>query len=242
MTEASLSYGAALAMLSVNSHSNTGNVMGLDSINNRPAQPNPLLDREVAPGAEDIVEEQIEVSFEDARSNMEAMLQMNYGVIHELLGQIAAVSPFRSDSAHGKQPDAAAIDASNDVQSAPVAPVGKSAAAAYNAGLQHVNSALGNHDMQLQKVFDQMALSRSGRKPDLHNHGIEYEQLMTIVNQAQTRLNQLEKMLPESLPGNTGQSLRELMPEFSEALLQYDASFQQIQAMIQENIRQTQSK
>ena len=169
--------------------------MGPDNINDRPVQPDPLMDRHVAPGVEDIVEEQVGISFESARSNMEDMLQMNYGVIHELLGQIAAISPFRPDSAYTKQPDVAAADASNDVQSAPVAPVGKSAAAAYISGLQQVNSALGNHDMQLQKVFDQMALSRSGRKPDLHNHGVEYEKLMTIINQAQTRLDQLGKKL-----------------------------------------------
>ena len=213
--------------------------MGLDNVNDRPIQPNPLIDREVAPGAEDIVEEQVEISFEGARSLMEEMLQMNYGVIHELLGQIGAINPFRPDAALAKQPDIAAIDASNEAQAAPVAPVGKSSAAAYIAGLQHVNDALGNHDMKLQQVFDRMELSRSGRKPDLHNHGVEYEQLMTIVNQAQTRLDQLKARLPESLPDNTGLSLKELMPEFSEVLLQYDASFRQMQATVQEEIRQS---
>lgn len=213
--------------------------MGLDNVNDRPVQPDPLIDREVAPGAEDIVEEQVEVTFENARSHMEEMLQMNYGILHELLGQIAAINPFRPDAALAKQPDIAAIDASNEAQAAPVAPVGKSGAAAYIAGLHHVNNMLGNHDMKLQQVFDQMALSRSGRKPDLYNHGIEYEKLMTIVNQAQTRLQHLETMLPESLPEQTGLSLKELMPEFSEALMQYDASFQQILAMIQAEIRQS---
>ena len=211
--------------------------MGLDNVNDRPVQPDPLIDREVAPGTEDIVEEQVEVDFEGARSHMEEMLQMNYGVIHELLGQIGAINPFRPDTALAKQPDVAAIDASNETQAAPVAPVGKSSAAAYIAGLQHVNDVLGNHDMKLQQVFDQMELSRSGRKPDLFNHGVEYNQLMTIVNQAQTRLYQLESMLPESLPENTGLSLKELMPEFSDALQQYDASFQQMLATVQEEIR-----
>ena len=93
--------------------------------------------------------------------------------------------------------------------------------------------------MKLQQVFDQMELSRSGRKPDLYNHGVEYEKLMTIVNQAQTRLHQLEPLLPETLPDNTGYSLKELMPEFSEALKQYDASFQQMLATVQEEIRQS---
>ena len=97
--------------------------MGLDNINDRPAQPDPLIDREVAPGAEDIVEEQVEVNFEGARSNLEEMLQMNYGVIHELLGQIGAINPFRPDAALAKQPDIAAIDASNEAKAAPVAPV-----------------------------------------------------------------------------------------------------------------------
>ena len=212
--------------------------MGLDNVNDRPVQPDPLIDRELAPGTEDIVEEQVEIHFESARSHMEAMLQMNYGVIHELLGQIGAINPFRPDAALAKQPDIAAIDASDDVKTAPVAPVGKSSAAAYIAGLQHINDVLANHDMKLQQVFDQLALSRSGRKPDLYNHGIEYEKLMTIVNQAQTRLHQLENNLPESLPENTGYSLRELMPEFSEALLQYDANFQQMLAMVEEEIRQ----
>ena len=213
--------------------------MALDNVNDRPVQPDPLIDRELAPGTEDVVEEQVKTDFESARSYMEDMLQMNYGIIHELLGQIAAINPFRPDAALAKQPDIAAIDASNEAQAAPVAPVGKSSAAAYIAGLKHVNDALGNHDMKLQQVFDQMALSRSGRKPDLHNHGAEYGKIMTIVNQAQTRLQQLETMLPESLPENTGVSLRELMPEFAEALLQYDAGFQQMLATIQEEIRQS---
>ena len=213
--------------------------MGLDNINDRPAQPDPRIDREVAPGTEDIVEEQVEVNFEGARSNLEEMLQMNYGVIHELLGQIGAINPFRPDTALAKQPDVAAIDASNEAKAAPVAPVGKSSAAAYIAGLQHVNDVLSNHDMKLQQVFDQMELSRSGRKPDLYNHGVEYEKLMTIVNQAQTRLHLLEPMVPESLPENTGYSMNELMPEFSDALKQYDASFQQMLATVQEEIRQS---
>ena len=213
--------------------------MGLDNINDRPVQPDPRIDREVAPGTEDIVEEQVEVNFEGARSNLEEMLQMNYGVIHELLGQIGAINPFRPDTALAKQPDVAAIDASNEAKAAPVAPVGKSSAAAYIAGLQHVNDVLSNHDMKLQQVFDQMELSRSGRKPDLYNHGVEYEKLMTIVNQAQTRRHQLETMVPESLPENTGYSMKELMPEFSDALKQYDASFQQMLATVQEEIRQS---
>lgn len=213
--------------------------MGLENINDRPIQPDPMIDREVAPGTEDTVEEQVEIDFEGARSNMEEMLQMNYGVIHELLGQIAAINPFRPDAALAKQPDIAAIDASKEAQATPVAPVGKSSASAYIAGLQYVNDALGNHDMKLQQVFDRMELSRSGRKPDLHNHGVEYNQLMSIVNQAQTRLYQLETMLPESLPENSGLSLRELMPEFGDALQQYDASFQQMLGLVQEEIRQS---
>ena len=212
--------------------------MGLDNVNDRPAQPDPHIDRELAPGADDVVETEVQVSFENARSNMEEMLQMNYGVIHELLGQIAAINPFRPDSAQGKQPGVAAIDASDASQSAPVAPVGKASASAYIAGLQHVNDALANHDMKLQQVFDQLALSRSGRKPDLQNHGVEYEKLMTIIHQAETRLHQLLPLFPETLPNNTGNTLRELMPEFSDGLKQYDASFQQILGTVQEEIRQ----
>lgn len=212
--------------------------MGLDNINDRPVQPNPLIDRELAPGAEDVTETQVQVDFENARSHMEEMLQMNYGVIHELLGQIGAINPFRPDSAQGKQPDVAAVDASDSVQSAPVAPVGKASASAYIAGLQHINDALANHDMEIQQVFDQLALSRSGRKPDLINQGIEYEQLLSIVRQTEYRLSELKAELPETLPNNSSYSLQELLPEFSENLKHYHASFNQLQAMVQELIRQ----
>ena len=213
--------------------------MGLENINDRPVQPNPLIDREVAPGTEDMVEVETQTTFDNARSYMEEMLEMNYGVIHELLGQIAAINPFRLDMVQGKQPNVAAIDASNETQSAPIAPVGKASASAYIAGLQHVSDVLSNHDMKLQQVFDQLALSRSGRKPDLFNHGVEYEKLMTMVHQAETRLHQMNSYLPETLPENTGLSLRALMPEFSEGLNPYDASFKHILAAVQEEIRQT---
>ena len=212
--------------------------MGLENINDRPVQPNPHIDREVSPGAEDKVEVENQITFDNARSYMEEMLEMNYGVINELMGQIAAINPFRLDMVQGKQPEVAAIDASNDAKSAPIPPVGKASASAYMAGLQHVSDILSNHDMKLQQVFDQMELSRSGRKPDLFNHGVEYEKIMTMVNQATTRLHQLDSHLPETLPENTGLSLKELMPEFTEGLNQYDASFRHLLAAVQEEMRQ----
>lgn len=211
--------------------------MGLENINDRPKQPNPLMDRELAPGTEDSVEAETQTTFNHARSYMEEMLEMNYGVIHELLGQIVAISPFRPDIAQGKQPDVAAKDTSDEINSAPVAPVGKASASAYIAGLQHVSSLLSDHDMKLQQVFDQLALSRSGRKPDLFNHGVEYEKLMLMVRQAETRLHQLGHDLPESLPENTGYSLKALMPEFTEGLIHYDASFQHLLAAVLEDIQ-----
>ncbi|OED40491.1 hypothetical protein ACH42_16520 [Endozoicomonas sp. (ex Bugula neritina AB1)] len=212
--------------------------MGLDNINDRPVQPDPFIDRETAPSVEDKVEQETQITFENARSYMEDMLEMNYGVIHELLGQIAAISPFRLDMVQGKQPDVAASDASNDVQTTPIAPVGKASASAYIAGLQHVSNILANHDMKLQQVFDRLELSRSGRKPDLFNHGVEYEKLMTMVRQSETRLYQLASHMPETLPDNTGLSLKELMPEFSEDLYHYDSSFQYTLAVVLEEIRQ----
>ncbi len=212
--------------------------MGLDNINDRPAQPDPHIDRELAPGAEDKVETENQTSFENARSHMEEMLQMNFGVINELLGQIVAVNPFRLDMVQGKQPELAAIDASNEPKGTPVAPVGKASASAYISGLQHINDALTTHNAQVQQAFDALALSRSGRKPDLFNHGVEYEKLMTMVNQAQSRLHQLGNLLPETLPENTGSNLNELMPEFSEKLVQYDGSFQYLQVAVNANLQE----
>ncbi len=216
--------------------------MGLDNINDRQVEPNPLADREVSPGAVDIAESQVEISFETARSNMEEMLTMNYGVIQELLGQIVVINPFRPDMSQSKQPDIATIDAVNEVKSTPIAPTGKSSSSAYISGLQHINDVLSNHDMQLQQVFDRMELSRSGRKPVLHDQGIEYERLMTFINQAETRLYMLGNLFPETLPDNllaqNGITLQALMPEFSDSLKQYDASLQQILAAIQYDIQQ----
>lgn len=212
--------------------------MSLEEINNRPVKPNPFQDPELAPSTQEVVEQKVEVNFTEARSHMEEMLQMNYGVVHELLGQIAAINPFRPDSALGKQPEIAATEASKSVQSAPVAPVGKASASAYMAGLQHINDALTNHDMKLQQVFDQLALSRSGRKPDLFNHGVEYERLMSFIHQAEVRLHHLESLVPETLPENTGLSLKALMPEFSEGIRQYDAGFQQLLMAVREKIDQ----
>ena len=213
--------------------------MGLDNINDRPVQPNPLIDREVAPGTEDLAEVETQTTFENSRSYMEEMLEMNYGVIQELLGQIAAINPFRLDMVQGKQPDIAAAEIGDDIKSAPVAPVGKSSAAAYINGLQQVNNVFSNHDMKLQQVFDQMALSRSGRKPDLYNHGVEYNKLLTMVRQAEMRLHQLDSYLPETLPKHTGQTLQDLMPEFTQALYQYDASLQLMFASVLEEIQQS---
>ena len=199
--------------------------MSIDSINDRPKPVDPQQDPQVAPGQLDQVEQEIETTFESLRSDLEEMLQFNFAVIKELLGQIGAINPFRPDSAFGKQPDVATIDAANDQNSAAIAPVGAASAEAYVAGLQHIEGRMGAQDLKMQALYDKMALSRSGHKPELTNQGSEFERLKTIMIQAEGRMNQALAQLPETLPETTGSSVTSLMPEFVDALNSFDNSF-----------------
>ena len=211
--------------------------MAIEDINNRPVPPTaPKQDPELGVSSQQQVEEEVELTFEDLKSNMEEMLQFNYAIIHELLGQIAAISPYRADMAQGKQPEVAAIEASDAAKSAPIAPVGEASASAYLAGLQHIEGMMGNHDMKLQEMFDKLALSRSGRKSDLENQGLEFERLKSIIIQAEGRMNQTLSQMPETLPEHTGRMLKEMLPEFTEKLQKYDGSFREALMEVREEI------
>lgn len=209
-----------------------------EQINHRPVQPDPLKDPEIGPSVQAAAEDKEEVSFTNTLAELPKMLEMDFNKVENLLVNLAATNPFRPDTALGKQPEVAAIDASNDVQSAPVAPVGTAADASYVSNLKQVNAALAEYDVRLQQVFDTMALSRSGRKPDPQNMGIEYERLMTFTRQTEYRLNQTIQLIPETLPENTGEPIARLMPEFSHSLARYDSDFQQIFGMLQHELKQ----
>ncbi|WP_252178564.1 hypothetical protein [Endozoicomonas sp. 4G] len=211
--------------------------MTIENINNRPIPPSaPRQDPELGLSSEQQVEEAVTFTFEDLKSHMEEMLQFNYAIVHELLGQIAAISPYRADMAQGKQPEVASREASDAVKATPVAPVGEASAAAYLAGLQHIEGMMGNHDLKLQEMLDQLALSRSGRKASLGNQGLEFERLKSIIIQAEGRMNQVLSQIPETLPEHPGQMLREMLPEMIEKLQQYDGSFREALTEVREEI------
>lgn len=68
--------------------------------------------------------------------------------------------------------------------------------------------------------------------------GVEYERLMTFVRQTEYHLTQAIKLIPESLPENTGHSINQLMPEFSSALVAYNNEFQHIFSLLEGELRQ----
>lgn len=211
--------------------------MAIEDINNRPMTPSaPRQDPELGLSGEQQVEEQVSFTFKDLKSNMEEMLQFNYAIIHELLGQIAAISPYRADMAQGKQPEVASKDASDAVKATPVAPVGEASASAYLAGLQHIEGMMGNHDIKLQAMLDKLALSRSGRKTDLENQGLEFERLKSIIIQAEGRMNQVLSQMPETLPEHPDHLLKDMLPEMIEKLQQYDGSFREALTEVREEI------
>ncbi len=209
----------------------------MDQINNRPTQPNPLKDPEYGPSVQATSEDNNETNFTSLVNELPKMLEMDFDKVENLLANLAATNPYRPDTALGKQPDVSAIDASRDTQSAPTAPVG-AVDATHMASLRQVNESMSRYDTKLQQVFDVMALSRSGRKPELNNMGVEYERLMTFVRQTEYHLAQTIKLIPESLPENTGHPVNQLMPEFSHALVQYDNEFQHIFALLERELQQ----
>ena len=209
-----------------------------EQINNRPAQPDPLLDPEIGASVQASAEAKVEASFANTLVELPKMLEMDFNKVENLLTNLAATNPFRPDMALGKQPEIAAIDASSSVQSASVSPVGATVDASHVSKLRQVNAALAEYDVRLQQVFDEMALSRSGRKPDPRGIGIEYERLMTFVRQTEYHLTQAIKLIPETLPENTGQPIAQLMPEFTQSLVRYDSEFQQIFGVIQHELKQ----
>jgi hypothetical protein len=210
--------------------------MSIEDINQKPIPPAPRQDPERSVSSQQVTEEEVETTIEDLQSHMEEMLQFNYAVVHELLGQIAAISPYRPDMALGKQPDIAATEASDAAKSIPIAPVGEASASAYKAGLQHVEGMMGDQDLKLQQMFDMLALSRSGRKPDMENQGLEYERLKSIIIQAEGRMHQMQSQLPETLPEGFANQLREMLPEFIDKLQQYDGSFREALSEVRKEI------
>ena len=208
-----------------------------DQIKNRPIQPDPIKDPEFGPSTQAAAESNNETNYTSLVNELPKMLEMDFDKVENLLANLAATNPYRPDTALGKQPEVAAIDASQEGQSAPVAAVG-AADASHVANLRQVNNAMAEYDTRLQQVFDAMALSRSGRKPEVNNMGIEYERLMTFVRQTEYHLTQAIKLIPESLPENTGHSINQLMPEFSSALVAYDNEFQHIFALVEGELRQ----
>ncbi|MBO9481972.1 MULTISPECIES: hypothetical protein [Gammaproteobacteria] len=209
-----------------------------DQINNRPFQPDPVKDPQIGPSVQAAAEDKVETSYTNQLTELPKMLEMDFDKVENLLANLSAANPFRPDMALGKQPEVAVIDASNSVQEAPVAPVGAAVDASQVSQLKQVNAALAEYDVRLQQVFDAMALSRSGVKPDLQNMGTEYERLMTFVRQTEYHLTQAIKLIPETLPENTGESMAQLMPEFSQSLVRYDSEFQQIFGAIQHELKQ----
>ncbi|WP_257265984.1 hypothetical protein [Endozoicomonas sp. ONNA2] len=209
-----------------------------DQINNRPFQPDPIKDPQIGPSVQADTEAKEETSYTSQLAEIPKMLEMDFDKVENVLANLAATNPFRPDTAFGKQPEVAVIDASDSVQSAPVAPVGAATAASQVSQLRQVNTALAEYDGRLQQVFDAMALSRSGSKPEPHNMGTEYESLMTFVRQTEYHLTKAIKQIPETLPENTGESMAQLMPEFSQSLVRYDSEFQQIYGAIQHELKQ----
>ena len=199
--------------------------MSIENINDRPKPADPGQDTQVAPGLQDKVEEKLTETFASARSQFEEMLQFNFGVIKELLDTIAAIHPHRPDMALGKQPELAAIDADNETKQVAVAPVGDSSSENVVKGLKQVEGMMASQDIKLQELYDQLTLSRSGRKPDLSNQGREFERLKSIIIQAEGRMNQALSSLPETLPDIPGETTTSMMPEFIDALNGFDDSF-----------------
>ncbi|MET4693208.1 hypothetical protein [Endozoicomonas lisbonensis] len=199
--------------------------MSIENINDRPKPADPGQDTQVAPGLQDKVEEELTQTFASARSQFEEMLQFNFGVIKELLDTIAAIHPHRPDMALGKQPELAAIDADNETKQVAVAPVGNSSSENVVKGLKQVEGMMVSQDIKLQELYDQLTLSRSGRKPDLSNQGREFERLKSIIIQAEGRMNQALSSLPETLPDISGETITSMMPEFIDALNGFDDSF-----------------
>lgn len=215
--------------------------MSTDDINNRPKPADPHQDPQVAPSQGQQVDDELKITFESVRSELEDMLQFNFSIVHSLLGQISAINPFRPDMALGKQPGIAATEASDASKSSSVTPVGEASAEAFVARLQHVQGMMGAQDIKLQAMYDKLALSRSGHKPDLASQGREFEQLKGIVNQAETRMYQALSRLPETLPEASGQSVTRLMPEFVDALNSFDDSFRHALEAVQQHILEAKS-
>ncbi len=213
--------------------------MSIEDFNNRPQRPESGLDPELGRSTQDASEQEVEITFEELRSHVEEMLQFNYGTVNELMAQIAAIAPMRPDTFQGKQPDIAAIDAINESRSQAVAPVGAAGSSEFTDKLKFIGGAMGDHDLQIQQLFDMLALSRSGRKPDPESLGIEYERLMSIMIQAEGRKNQVLSQMPETLPNYSQQSVQQQLPEFVSSLQKYDASFRE--ALIEIRTKMNQS-
>ncbi|UYM17404.1 hypothetical protein [Endozoicomonas euniceicola] len=216
--------------------------MSIENISDRPKPAEPGQDTQVALGLQDKVEEDIAQTFASARSQFEDMLQFNFGVIKELLDNIAAIHPHRPDMALGKQPELAAIDANNETKQVAVAPVGDSSSENVVKGLKQVEGMMSAQDIKLQELYDKLTLSRSGRKPDLSNQGREFERLKSIIIQTEGRMNQALSSLPETLPTIPGETITSIMPEFVDALNGFDDSFRTALEAVRHEIELAQQK
>ncbi|MRI33474.1 hypothetical protein EOPP23_10805 [Endozoicomonas sp. OPT23] len=212
--------------------------MSIEDINNRPQRPETGLDPELGRSTQDSSEQEVDITFEELRSYVEEMLQFNYGSVHELMAQVAAVAPVRPDTYQGKQPDVAAIDAVNQNNTQGIAPVEATGSVEASNKLRLVEGMMGEQDLQLQQIFDALALSRAGRKPDPDSLGIEYERLTSIMIQAEGRKNQILSQLPETLPHYTQHTAQQQLPELITSLQKYDASFREALMEIRTKLNQ----
>lgn len=210
----------------------------LDNINNRPIQPDPRNDPELGASTSAVSEQNTEIDFTQAVSKIKDLMELDPHTVETLLANLSATNPHRPDMAFGKQPDVAAIDQHNQTQSAAVPPAEAKIAGSYGGHLAHINSVFAEHDAKLGQIFDALALSRSGRKPELFNQGADYERLMAFNRQVEAHRLQTLTLLPETLPSNTGQPLKELMPEFAERLVQYDREFKLLYAAVEKEQQQ----
>ena len=206
--------------------------------NDRSYHPEALHDPEFGASAAEETEHKNEVSVNEKLDKLTKLFEMDFNKVENHLINLAATHLNRPDMAFGKQADIAIVDNVRDVQTAPIAPVSKTAASGYANDLRHVNTALAVHDAKLQQIFDLLALSRAGRKPDMFNPGVEYDRLLSFFRQTEMDWINLTRIIPESLPENTEAPIAELMPEFVEKLLQYDSEFQLLHEAILKELKQ----
>ncbi|WP_299728741.1 hypothetical protein [uncultured Endozoicomonas sp.] len=209
-----------------------------ETMNERSYQPEALKDPEFGVSAEVKTDSNNELGVNEKLEKLMKMMEVDFNKVENHLVNLAATHLNRPDMAFGKQADIAIIDNVREVQAAPVAPVSKTAASGYANDLRHVNTALAVHDAKLQQIFDLLALSRAGRKPDMFNPAVEYDRLLSFFRQTEMHWINLTRILPESLPDNTEVPITELIPEFTDKLLRYDSEFGLLHEAIEKELKQ----